>query len=78
MFAEKQITGSSLPPNSVLPADRIRPQPTWARMKNRLAARHALKSFLKDISRSRLYDNSAQPNANRFSRRREEQNAFRS
>jgi len=45
---------------------------------NQLAARHALKNFLKDISQSRLYDNSFQANTNRFSRTREKQNAFRS
>jgi hypothetical protein len=45
---------------------------------NQLSAKHALKNFLKNILRSRAYDNSAQSNANRFRRTREEQNAFRS
>ena len=72
------ITGSLSRLNSVLLAAHIRLSRTCAPWTNRLAARHVLKSFLKDISQSRPYDNTAQPNTNRFSRTREKQNGFRS
>jgi predicted HD phosphohydrolase len=77
MSVERPITGSLRLPISALPAGRTQPQPTCAPLMNQLAVKHARKNFLKDILRSRPYDNSAQSNANRFRRTREEQNAFR-
>jgi hypothetical protein len=76
--AEKPIIGSSFLLSSVLLAGRIRLSLTCIPLTNRLAARHVLKSFLKDISQSRPYDNSARSSTNRFSHTREEQNVFRS
>jgi len=78
MSAAKRITGSSFLLSSVLTAGR-----TWLQLAcdlwiNRLAARHALKNFLKDISQSRPYDNRAQPNSSLFRRTREKENGFRS
>jgi hypothetical protein len=64
--------------SSVLLAGRIRLSRTCVPLTNRLAARHVLKSFLKNISQRRPYDNSARPSTNRFSHTREEQNVFRS
>jgi hypothetical protein len=45
---------------------------------NRLAVRRVRKNSLKDISQSRPYDTTAQPNTDRCSHTREEQNACRS
>ena len=63
--------------SSALLAGRTRPPQICAPWMNPHAARHALKSFLKDISPSRSYDNPDQPGTNCFSRTREEQNAIR-
>jgi hypothetical protein len=73
MFVERLIIGSLRLLTTVLPAGRTQPLPVCARPMNRLAGRHALKGFLKDILQSRPYDNSVQPN--RFSCTREEQDA---
>jgi hypothetical protein len=47
--------------SSVLPAARTPQLPTFVPLMNPLAARHVRKSFLKDISPSRAYDNTTQP-----------------
>jgi hypothetical protein len=71
-FVEKPITGSSSRLNNSLPAGHTLLPVAYDRWINRLAARHALKNSLKDISQSRPYDNRAQPDSSIFRSTRED------